>query len=366
MHTRIIGLSVVLGVIAAAALGAVGFSLVSTLVALVPASQRAEAIRLGNESLLTAMASSVGSVIVLSYLVLVVALWWPLRRLEAAVEDVNVGGSAEEIEQAGRQLLPRLTRALTRWLKTSTEREQGLQAQVKQLSHTAADAARLQAELVVSDRMATLGKLASGVAHEVGNPLSGILGYLSVLRMQLKDASQLEVIDRVEAEVQRIDSIIRSLLEIGRPSRGRAEPIDVVALIDASVKLFKATPDLRQVAVEIDGPRSLFLRCESGPLSQVLLNLLINAGQAMNGQGRIRIGVDGATCSISVRDSGPGLAPEVLAHLFEPFFTTKAPGKGTGLGLAVSRHLLAQFGGQLVAANAEGGGAVFTITLPAP
>ncbi len=364
MHTRIVGLSVLLGIIAAAVLGLVGFPSMSDAVAVVPPQLRIEVIQLTNHGLLTAMAATAGAVALAAYCAMALAILLPLRRLEGAVDELRADGSTEEVDQLGRQVFGRLTRALIRQTRNQHEREVALLAQVKKLSHSAVDAARLQSELVVSDRMATLGKLASGVAHEVGNPLAGILGYLTVLRMQSQVPAQLEVIDRVEAEVQRIDSIIRSLLEIGRPSRGKAEPIDVCALVDASVKLFRATPDLRGVKVEVVGPRSLFLRCESGPVSQVLLNLLLNAGQAMGGTGEITITIDDVANSLSVRDRGPGLSPEVQKHLFEPFFTTKPPGKGTGLGLAVSRHLLSQFGGTIDAENAKGQGALFTIKLP--
>jgi signal transduction histidine kinase len=132
--------------------------------------------------------------------------------------------------------------------------------------------------------------------------------------------------------------------------------------------LLSAGRDFREVTVRIDAPPSLWLRAEPGPLSQVLVNLLINAAQAMGGKGQVtvRASEDGALGRIAVEDEGPGIPPDVLPRLFEPFFTTKPAGKGTGLGLAMSRHLLAQFEGTLEAANRPTGGAVFTITLPRP
>jgi signal transduction histidine kinase len=227
---------------------------------------------------------------------------------------------------------------------------------------------KLQAELVANDRLATVGKLASGVAHEVGNPLSGILGYLSVIRMrQPENAELLDLVSRIEAEVQRIDGIVRGLLELGRPSRGKPQPIDVRPVIDSCVKLLGASRDFEGVKVDVEGPGSLWLLAETGPLSQVLVNLLLNAAQAMSGKGRIVVRAEqvGASGRVVVEDEGPGLSAQVKARLFEPFFTTKGEGKGTGLGLAVSRHLLSQFEGQLEVGDRPGGGARFTIALPA-
>jgi signal transduction histidine kinase len=236
-----------------------------------------------------------------------------------------------------------------------------------ELEVNAEQKARLQGELVAADRLATVGKLAAGVAHEVGNPLSGVLGYLSVLRMRA--GAQPEVLDpveRIEAEVRRIDDIVRGLLEMGRPSRGKAQPIDVVPVVESCVRMVRAMREYEGVTLEVQCPAAAWMRAESGPLSQVLVNLLLNAAQAMGGQGRVEIIVEpkGAGGEIRVLDEGPGLGPEVLSRLFTPFFTTKPPGKGTGLGLAVSRHLLAQFEGGLVARNRDGRGAVFTVTLP--
>jgi C4-dicarboxylate-specific signal transduction histidine kinase len=169
--------------------------------------------------------------------------------------------------------------------------------------------------------------------------------------------------------VQRIDSIVRSLLELGRPSRGKAQPVDARTTIDSAVRLLGAGRDFSHVKTVIDAPESLWLRAETGPLSQVLINLLINAAQLMTaGTITVRARVEGERGLITVEDEGPGFTPEVQARLFEPVFTTRPPGQGTGLGLAISRHLLAQFEGTLTAANREAParGACFTISLPVP
>lgn len=318
----------------------------------------------------------VGNVLIIGaifFSVLFVFVALPLLRTEDAIRQIAAQQGDVVLSSAG-PLAPRLGVALQGLRGAlATERDRN-QKQLESLRLTNERLARLQAELVAADRMATVGKLAAGVAHEVGNPLAGILGYVSVLRMKGAKAAgddahkgeQVEVLDRVEYEVQRIDAIVRSLLDLGRPSRGKAQPIDVRPIIDSAVRLLSAG-ELAHLKVQVDAPESLWLRAETGPLSQVLINLLINAAQLM-GEGviTVRAQVVNDRGSIRVEDQGPGLSPEVAARLFEPFFTTKAPGKGTGLGLAISKHLLSQFDGDLTADNLPSGGAVFTIFLPVP
>lgn len=302
------------------------------------------------------------------FLVLFITIAAPLKRAEETIDQISSLQVDVSLATSG-PLTARLRQALLRLSRALQAERETTQQQLSQLREKNAQLGRLQAELVASDRLATVGKLASGVAHEVGNPLSGILGYLSVIRMLSKQPELLDVTGRIEHEVQRIDSIVRALLELGRPSRGKASVVDVRAVINSCVQLLAARHDFQQVQVTVDAPPQLFLRAESGPLSQVIINLLINAAQAMNATGRIvvKARVTGQVGEVTIEDEGPGIAPDVLQQLFEPFFTTKPPGEGTGLGLAVSLHLLQQFDGQLVAGNREPGpGARFTIALPAP
>jgi len=161
---------------------------------------------------------------------------------------------------------------------------------------------------------------------------------------------------------------VRGLLEMGRPSRGKAQPIEVKPLVDGCVKMVTSMRENAQVTIALDCPDSTWISAEPGPLAQVLVNLLLNGCQAVGGRGHVWVRVfnHAGAATIHVDDDGPGIPAEVLSKLFTPFFTTKAPGQGTGLGLAVSRHLLGQFEGRLTAENRAEGGARFTISLPAP
>ncbi|MCA3016370.1 MAG: two-component sensor histidine kinase, partial [Myxococcaceae bacterium] len=305
--------------------------------------------------------------VVLAMVVLAVGLGAPLRRAaeRAAVLLAGEGLRMTSGGAPGADLATAIDALATRLDAERTTNARRL----AELSRSLEERTRLQAELVAADRLATVGKLAAGVAHEVGNPLSGILGYLSVLRRRVQGADSAELFDLVEAEVKRIDEIVRGLLEMGRPSRGKAQPLSIAPIVDACVRMVTSASEYQGVRVEVVCPPEVYLRAEAGPLAQVLVNLLLNAAQAMNGQGALRVVVESgdAAGTITVEDEGPGLAPEVLPKLFTPFFTTRPPGSGTGLGLAVSRHLLSQFDGRLEAGNREGGkGARFVITLPRP
>jgi signal transduction histidine kinase len=324
--------------------------------------QRAQRVRLST-TLLIGLDGLLVSV--LAFLILRVLVSRPLdgahAEVTAAVQEVGLRPAEGE---ATERLFVSDVRRLVDTIKTerqvSARRLSELQLNVDQK-------ARLQGELVAADRLATVGKLAAGVAHEVGNPLSGILGYLSVLRLRAgTQPDVLDTVDRIEGEVRRIDTIVRGLLEMGRPSRGKAQPIDVMPVIDSCVRMVRAMREYEGVTLDVRGPSSAWMRAESGPLAQVLVNLLLNAGQATGGTGRVEVVVEPRETGgeIRVEDDGPGIPVDVLPRLFTPFFTTKPPGKGTGLGLAVSRHLLGQFDGRLDARNREPRGAAFLITLP--
>jgi signal transduction histidine kinase len=303
-----------------------------------------------------------------------------LLRLLSATRSVP---SAHSLAEGVRRALPLhlaldlvlatvLAYLLLRFAFESLTREQALtRRQLDELQESHARVSKAQTELVAAERLATVGKLAAGVAHEVGNPLSGILGYLSLARSSLDKtdgARTREYLELIDHEVQRIDAIVRGLLDLGRPAKGQAVPVQVAQLVETCVQLLRAGSDFAHVVVRVEVPPPAVVLAEPGPLSQVLINLLLNAAQAQGGKGSVMLSgqMEGDHFRLLVEDAGPGLSAEVMDHLFEPFFTTKSAGKGTGLGLSVSRHLLERMGGHLSAGNAPGGGARFTVTLRSP
>lgn len=290
----------------------------------------------------------------------------PLRRTEEAVAQLTRLELEAPLRPTGGPLLSRLQRSLAGLARALQEEQALTQRQLEELRAKNQQLSKTRTELLAAERLATVGRLAAGVAHEVGNPLSGILGYVSVARTKSKSPEVSELLERIDAEVHRIDQIVRGLLDLGRPAKGRPIPVELKALVEPCVKLLAAGKDFAQVKVEVDLEPGTTVHAEPGPLSQVLINLLLNAAQAMGGRGTVVVrstGAEGRRC-IEVIDEGPGIPPEVLPKLFDPFFTTKEAGEGTGLGLAISHHLVTSMGGTLTADNGERGGARFTIALP--
>jgi two-component system, NtrC family, sensor kinase len=302
----------------------------------------------------------------MAYLVLDFMVGRPLRRTEAVVEQLGRLELDVSVPERAGPLLSRIQRALSRmaaalqWGQATTRR------QLEALRAANARLSQAQTELVSAERLATVGRLAAGVAHEVGNPLAGILGYLSLASARTRDPEVREFLTRIDQEVQRIDGIVRGLLEIGRPGRGRLEPVDVGHVVETCVRLVKAGRDFSRVRVDLELTPGLLARADSGPLSQIIINLLLNAAQALQGEGEVRLSTrsEGGDVLLVVEDAGPGIPAEVMPRLFEPFFTTREPGQGSGLGLAVSRSLAEGMGGRLTAENVPGGGARFSVRLP--
>jgi signal transduction histidine kinase len=220
-----------------------------------------------------------------------------------------------------------------------------------------------QERLVQSEKLAGIGRLAAGVAHEINNPLAVILGYAKLL--QRKAEGQLaEDLGLIQDEALRAQEIVEGLLDLSRPLAAAPEPVDLKELADEAVARLVATDRLAGAAVEVAGAA----RLEGHPqkLRQVLLNLIKNGAEAAGAGGKVVVALTqaaGGGAELVVSDSGPGLPDQASHRLFEPFFTTKPT--GTGLGLAVSLGIVQAHGGTLAADSPAGAGARFTVRLPA-
>ena len=280
-----------------------------------------------------------------------------LERLDLALE-----------ERGGGPLLSRFQASLRRMAGALQAERAVTRKQLDDLAAANARLTRTQAELVASERLATVGRLAAGVAHEIGNPLSGLLGWLSVSRgRSASDAELAGYLQEMETEVRRIDEIVRGLLDLGRPVRTKLGPVPVAELVRVATRLVGSGPEFKEVTLSTDVPAEVVAVADPGPLSQVLINLLINAAQAIGGPGKVEVVArqEANRVTIEVVDSGPGVPPELRDRIFEPFFTTKSGGKGTGLGLAVSQHLILAMSGDIGVGESPTGGGKFSITLPA-
>ena len=254
-----------------------------------------------------------------------------------------------------------------------------------------------QSQLVHSEKMASLGRLVAGVAHELNNPISFVLGnvhaltryvdrltrYLAALhagaapaeadtlRRELRiDAIVADMAPLIEGTLEgaeRTRDIVGGLRRFSAADRGEDAAFDLVEVLERSVH-WVAKASGSPITVDSDLPASLPVRGSPGQLQQVIVNLVQNAIDATEGRPGARLAIGAKTVGrgteIAFRDNGPGFSEEGLARAFEPFFTTKAPGKGTGLGLSISFGLVERHGGSLAVANAPGGGAVVTLRLP--
>lgn len=227
-----------------------------------------------------------------------------------------------------------------------------------------------QLQLLQSEKMASLGKLAAGVAHEINNPLGGILIFSKALLedLPLNDPRR-EDLERICQEAMRCKEIVKGLLEFARQTSFKMEAIDLNRTLQQGVSLLENQALFHNIRIikELD-PHLPLIMANSSQLNQVFMNIILNAAEAMEGQGtltiRTKLGPEKNTVLIEFTDTGCGIKEEHLSRIFEPFFTTKEVGKGTGLGLAMSYGIIEKHQGRIWVKSKEGEGSTFTIELP--
>jgi len=251
--------------------------------------------------------------------------------------------------------------------------EDALRAKVDELERAGRELRAAQDQIVRSERLASVGRLAAGLAHEIGNPIAAILGFQELLIAGgLDDAEQRDFLERMKRETERVHRVLRDLLDFARPAVKSArvdEAGDVAEAVRDVMALVQPQKSMRDVEVVLDLAPSLPpVRLAQERVVQVLLNLLLNAADAVpRTTGRVIVRAQtsaGGGVQLEVEDNGPGISPEIRDRLFEPFATTKEVGKGTGLGLAVCRGLIEGAGGTIVATKGAEGGARFVVELP--
>jgi len=286
------------------------------------------------------------------------------RRLEGAAELPMLGPP----EDAGGGL-SRAAIAFERTAAALEEERARLRQKIAELEKANQELASARRQLLRSERLAAVGLLAAGVAHEIGNPLGAITGYAELAQEKVAASRTAEAGDflrRIAADARRIDAIVRDLLDLSRPERVELKAVAVGPVLEDALATARVQERFGGVRVEVDlSPDLPPVRADARRLSQVLLNLLLNAADATEGRGRIRVEArrTPGEVELTVADDGPGIPAQSLPRLFDPFFTTKAPGQGTGLGLAVCHALMEAFGGSISAEPGEERGAVFRLTL---
>jgi signal transduction histidine kinase len=224
-----------------------------------------------------------------------------------------------------------------------------------------------QARVIQQEKMAAFGLLAAGIAHEVGNPLAALSSLVQMLQRRGPDPYSGEKLEEARRQIDRIRRTVRELVEFSRPASPARSAVRLADVIEEALGIAKYAHRAqgRQIVTRVE-PELPPVHAPRDHLTQVILNLVLNALDATERGGRVEIVAehDGAGLVLSVEDDGRGVRPEDLPRLFQPYFTTKA--RGTGLGLFVSREILAELGGTLGHRDRPGGGSVFTIALPLP
>lgn len=216
----------------------------------------------------------------------------------------------------------------------------------------------------VLKRLAAIGEVATILAHEIRNPLAGISGAIEVLRHEIPEGRE-EVIKEILEQVRRLDERVHDLLMFARTSALKYEEVDPATLVRSTLALLSEEPKMRDVRTHVTAePEPMTARMDRGQMQEVLVNLIRNAAEAMDGGGELALSVERAKRDVILRveDTGPGVPPHNIKEIFKPFFTTRP--KGTGLGLSIARRTVEAHGGTLTYEKGERGGARFVARLP--
>jgi len=301
----------------------------------------------------------------------------PLRELAETARAIEAGGPGPRVAVDGVREAVEVGEALSDMSEALERRNADLEKAVSDLRGANASLRRAREGLDRSERLAAVGHLAAGVAHEVGNPMGAVLAFLDLVERDadLSDTSR-GYVGRAVEQGLRVRRILGQLLDFSRPPRATPTHFDLGDVAEQAVGLVSAQGRYADVCFEVErGEGGAQVEADESIAAQILLNLVLNAADAVTGvvaEPRVRLSVlargrradDPVTCR--VEDNGPGVPPEDRSRIFDPFFTTKPPGEGTGLGLANAVRLAEELGGGLDYEDSELGGAAFVLHLPSP
>ncbi len=310
----------------------------------------------------------------------------PIRRFIRLTDDLRSTDQFPAYPGKRSSEFGQLSNAIHRMARRIEEDKERIESSLHSLEKVHADLKNTQQEMIRAEKLASIGRLSAGIAHEIGNPVGVVLGYLGLLKRQpafKENPAGQEYIERAESEINRINTIIRQLLDFSRTSASERQVVFVHALLKDVRQMFSHQPLMGKVSLKTDlSAENDKVYADYQQLRQVLINLLINAADSISvssnsDNGEIWLQTrdipktdetavnQSPSLELTVSDNGTGIARAEIDNIFDPFYTTKEPGKGTGLGLSVSYMIIEQFGGAIRVNSIVNQGTALSIYLPA-
>ena len=339
----------------------------------------------------------------------------PLKDLILLTQKIGAGNLSEKIEVTSRNEIGQLIGSFNLMIERLKEKQESLDSHLESLEFANKKLKQTQEELIRTEKLASIGRFAAGVAHEVGNPLGAILGYTSILQRDgINQGESKDYLKRIEKEIERINRIVRELLDFVRPSQFEISDVEVNKVIEHTLSLISHQKNFGGIKTQLDlQPNLPTIKGDESKISQVLINIVLNAMDAMPNGGILSIRTEeyvvedalidplqqfysprrredptesdysylrkpdpfvaiftkfskgDRLVKIRISDTGIGIKEENVKSIFDPFFTTKAPDRGTGLGLSVSLRIVESMEGEIRVESEEGKGSTFEVYFPA-
>jgi len=292
----------------------------------------------------------------------------PARLMLQATEAVSRGDLELRLPTEGPYEISQIAKAYNHMVVALQTSQAETQEHIVGLEKANQQLRQAREELIRSEKMSSIGQLAAGLAHELGNPLAAIIGYLEFLKQQLQGTEKKEIIERSLNETARIDFLVRELLDFAKPDTSRStDYIDFTVELRACLALLRHQGQLDKIKVIDRLPEELpLLAVNRQKMKQVFVNIILNGVQACDADGVLELsgGEDGSAIWVMIEDNGSGISENDLRRIFDPFFTTKSPGQGTGLGLTVCHRFVEEAGGGITVDSEIDRGTSFTIIFP--
>jgi len=338
----------------------------------------------------------------------------PIKDLVQLTQKISEGDFSQEIEATNKNEIGQLIESFNRMIERLKENQESLRSHLDSLETTNKQLKQTQEELIRTEKLASVGRFAAGVAHEVGNPLGAILGYASILQKEgITPEESKDYLKRVEKEIERINKIVRELLNYARPTPFEIHEVELNKAIQSALSLLSYQKTFKNIQTQLDlEPDLPLIKGDESQISQVLINIILNAIDAMPNGGTLQIQTRGYVVEYSyadrfqqiysprrksdpeesdysylrkphlfsagltkftrgdhlvklvITDTGSGIKKEDLENIFDPFFTTKAPDEGTGLGLSISLKIIESVGGEIRVESEIDKGTTFELYFP--